>query len=77
MGFNQEVFLPALGPVLRGVGTILPFLLKALGLFSVYFFVVSIYRFYFHPLAKFPGPKMAAISDVTSHSSPRILLIPS
>ena len=31
----------------------------------VYLVAISLYRFYFHPLAKFPGPVINAISDVS------------
>ncbi|KAH6673039.1 pisatin demethylase [Halenospora varia] len=34
------------------------------GLVAVYWFGVAIYRLYFHPLAKYPGPLLARISPV-------------
>ena len=33
-----------------------------LGFGGVYLFLRSIYRIYFHPLSRFPGPRLAAIT---------------
>ena len=33
-----------------------------LSLSSLYLIIIVVYRLFFHPLAKFPGPKLAAIT---------------
>jgi hypothetical protein len=37
--------------------------LAALSIWLSYLFVYAIHTLYFHPLAKFPGPKLAALTD--------------
>ncbi|KAI8635538.1 cytochrome P450 monooxygenase-like protein [Xylariaceae sp. FL1651] len=39
-------------------------ILTAILTIILYYVVQSVYRLYFHPLAKYPGPKLAAISDL-------------
>ncbi|ORY15280.1 cytochrome P450 [Clohesyomyces aquaticus] len=34
------------------------------GILSIYLFAVAIYRLYFHPLAKYPGPLLARLSPI-------------
>ena len=37
--------------------------LTKISLVPLYFIALAIYRLYFHPLSKIPGPKLAALTD--------------
>ncbi|KAH0588957.1 hypothetical protein H2248_004739 [Termitomyces sp. 'cryptogamus'] len=44
-----------------------PFLFPlAFGLAIIYFIALAVYRLFYHPLSKFPGPRLAAITDLYS-----------